>query len=152
MAPGLVISDVSNCPFLILFANSIPLNVTCAFPNVLQRFSFGYSGITNHGEHGDHGDVYFALPRDPRAPQWLIQPEYSNRRRYKPQGWVTPLRRLPVVLINQFVQVLAGPDERLSGQDALGPQFGDGLMRGLTAVECDLLRGIMTADRFLEEA
>src|SRR5215475_3478714 len=34
-APGPVISDVSNCPFLILFANSIPLNVTCAFPNVL---------------------------------------------------------------------------------------------------------------------
>ncbi|HEY9434135.1 MAG TPA: hypothetical protein VI260_21965 [Blastocatellia bacterium] len=36
MAPGLVISDVSNCPFLILFANSIPLNVTPAFPNVLN--------------------------------------------------------------------------------------------------------------------
>jgi hypothetical protein len=35
MDPGPVISDVSNCPFLILFANSIPLNVTCAFPNVL---------------------------------------------------------------------------------------------------------------------
>jgi hypothetical protein len=28
---------VSNCPFLILFANSIPLNVTSAFPNVLNR-------------------------------------------------------------------------------------------------------------------
>src|SRR5262249_45910880 len=36
MVPGLVISDVSNCPFLILFANSIPLNVTSAFPNVLN--------------------------------------------------------------------------------------------------------------------
>ena len=36
MAPGRVISDVSNRPFLILFANSIPLNVTCAFPNVLR--------------------------------------------------------------------------------------------------------------------
>jgi hypothetical protein len=36
MALGLVISDVSNCPFLILFANSIPLNVTSAFPNVLN--------------------------------------------------------------------------------------------------------------------
>jgi hypothetical protein len=36
MAPGLVISDVSNCPFLILFANSIPLKVTSAFPNVLN--------------------------------------------------------------------------------------------------------------------
>ena len=36
MAPWPVISDVSNCPFLILFANSIPLNVTSAFPNVLN--------------------------------------------------------------------------------------------------------------------
>src|SRR5262245_65993029 len=36
MALGQVISDVSNCPFLILFANSIPLNVNCAFPNVLN--------------------------------------------------------------------------------------------------------------------
>jgi len=36
IAPGLVIPDVSNCPFLILFANSIPLNVTSAFPNVLN--------------------------------------------------------------------------------------------------------------------
>jgi len=36
MALGLVISDVSNCPFLILFANSIPLNFTSAFPNVLN--------------------------------------------------------------------------------------------------------------------
>src|SRR5215467_15786719 len=36
MALGLVISDVSNCPFLILFANSIPLNVTSAFPTVLN--------------------------------------------------------------------------------------------------------------------
>ena len=36
MAPGPVISDVSNCPFLILFANSIPLNVTSAFPDILN--------------------------------------------------------------------------------------------------------------------
>src|SRR5215475_1491984 len=34
--------------------------------------------------------------------------------------------------INQVVQVLIGPDERLSGQDALGLQFGDGLMGRLT--------------------
>jgi hypothetical protein len=27
MAPGPVISDMPNCPFLILFANSIPLNI-----------------------------------------------------------------------------------------------------------------------------
>jgi hypothetical protein len=59
---------------------------------------------------------------------------------------------LPVILFNQVVQVLVGPDERLSGQDALGLQFGDGLMRRLTTVECDLLRGLMTADRLLEEA
>jgi hypothetical protein len=31
-------------------------------------------------------------------------------------------------------------------------QFGDGLMGRLTAVECDLLRDIVIADRFLEEA
>jgi hypothetical protein len=31
-----MISDVSDCPFLILFTNSIPLNVTSAFPNVLN--------------------------------------------------------------------------------------------------------------------
>src|SRR5262249_24555494 len=37
MAPGLVVSDVSNCPFLILFASSIPLNVTFAFPNLLNH-------------------------------------------------------------------------------------------------------------------
>jgi len=36
MAPGLVISDVSNCHFLILFANSIPRSVTSAFPNALN--------------------------------------------------------------------------------------------------------------------
>jgi hypothetical protein len=40
---------------------------------------------------------------------------------------------------------------RLSGQDAFGLQFGDGLMRRPTAIECDLLRGIMIANRFLEE-
>lgn len=36
MALGPMISDVSNCPFLILFANSIPLSVTSAFPNALN--------------------------------------------------------------------------------------------------------------------
>jgi len=40
----------------------------------------------------------------------------------------------------------------LSGQYAFGLQFGDGLMGRLTAVERDLLRDIMIADRFLEEA
>jgi hypothetical protein len=69
MAPWRVISDVSNCPFLILFASSIPLNVTCAFPNAL-----------NPSQHR-----------------------------------VTPLLHLPVILLNQVVQVLVGPDERLSG-------------------------------------
>ena len=57
-----------------------------------------------------------------------------------------------MILLNHVIQVLAGPDERLSGQDALGLQFGDGLMGRLTAVERDLLRSLMTFDRFLEEA
>jgi hypothetical protein len=43
-----------------------------------------------------------------------------------------------VILLNHVIQVLVGPDERLSGQDALGLQFGDGLMGRLTAVERDL--------------
>jgi hypothetical protein len=94
MALGLVISDVSNCPFLILLANCL-----------------------------------------------------------KSQHRITPLLHLPVILLNQVIQVLAGPDERLSGQDAFGLQFGDGLMGRPTAIECDLLRDLMTADRcFLEEA
>jgi hypothetical protein len=57
-----------------------------------------------------------------------------------------------VILLNQVVQVFIGPDERLSRQDTIGLQFGDGLMGRLTTVECDLLRGLMTADRLLEEA
>jgi hypothetical protein len=39
---------------------------------------------------------------------------------------VIPLLHLPVILLNQVVQVFIGTDERLSGQDALGLQFGDG--------------------------
>jgi hypothetical protein len=57
-----------------------------------------------------------------------------------------------MILLNQVIQVLVGPDERLRGQYAFGLQFGDGLMGRLTAVERDLLREIMIADRFLEEA
>jgi hypothetical protein len=57
-----------------------------------------------------------------------------------------------MILLNQVIQVLVGPDERLSGQDAFGLQFGDGLMRRLTTIECDLLRDLIIADRFLEEA
>jgi hypothetical protein len=57
-----------------------------------------------------------------------------------------------VILLNLVVQVLIGPDERVSGQEALNLQFGDGLMGRLTAVECDLLRGLIITDRFLEEA
>src|SRR5215470_6557770 len=57
-----------------------------------------------------------------------------------------------MILLNYVIQVLAGPDERLSGQDAFGLQFGDGLIGRLTAVERDLLRDIMIADRLLEEA
>jgi hypothetical protein len=71
---------------------------------------------------------------------------------FKPQHRVIPLLHLPVILLNQVVQVLVGPNERLSGQDALGLQFGDGLMRRLNADECDLLQGLMTANRLLEEA
>jgi len=43
-------------------------------------------------------------------------------------------RKLTVILLNHVVQVLIGPDDRLSGQDAFGLQFGDGLMGRLTAV------------------
>jgi hypothetical protein len=57
-----------------------------------------------------------------------------------------------MILLNYIIQVLAGPDERLSGQDAFGLQFGGGLMGRLTAIERDLLRDIMIADRFHEEA
>jgi len=57
-----------------------------------------------------------------------------------------------MILLNHVIQVLAGPDERLSGQYAFGLQFGNGLMGRPTAVECDLLRDIMIADRLLEEA
>jgi hypothetical protein len=72
--------------------------------------------------------------------------------RLKPQHRITSLLYLPVILLDHVVQVLAGPDERLSGQYAFGLQFGDGLMGRLTAVERDLLRDSMIADRFLEEA
>ena len=57
-----------------------------------------------------------------------------------------------MILLNHVIQVLVDPDERLSGQYAFGLQFGYGLMGRLTAVECDLLRDIMIADRFHEEA
>src|SRR5262245_27016743 len=70
----------------------------------------------------------------------------------EPQHRITSLRRHPVILLNHVIQVLVGPDERLSGQDALGLQFGDGLMGCPTAVERDLLRDIITADRLHEEA
>jgi hypothetical protein len=46
----------------------------------------------------------------------------------KPRHRVTPLLHLPVILLNQAVQALIGPDERLNGQDSLGLQFGDDLM------------------------
>ena len=57
-----------------------------------------------------------------------------------------------MILLNNVIQVLAGPDERLSGQCAFGLQFGDSLMGHLIAVECDLLRGLMTAGGLFEEA
>ena len=57
-----------------------------------------------------------------------------------------------MILLNHVIQVLVGPDERLSGQDAFGLQFGYGLMRRLTAVEGDLLRNLIITDCLLEEA
>src|SRR5262245_59897862 len=57
-----------------------------------------------------------------------------------------------MILLNHVIQLLAGPDELLSGQYVFGLQFGHGLMVRPTAVECDLLRDIMLADRLLEEA
>jgi hypothetical protein len=57
-----------------------------------------------------------------------------------------------VSLFNYVIQVFVGTDKRLSGQDAFGHQFGDGLMRRPTAVERDLLRGLIISDRFFEEA
>jgi hypothetical protein len=53
-----------------------------------------------------------------------------------------------MILLNHVIQVLVGPDERLSGQYAFGLQFGDGLMGRLTAVERDLLRDLVITDRF----
>jgi len=57
-----------------------------------------------------------------------------------------------MILLNHVIQVLVGPDERLSGQYAFGLQFGDGLMRRPTAVKRDLLRGLVITNRFFEEA
>src|SRR5215510_5347481 len=61
----------------------------------------------------------------------------------KPQHRITPLLHLPMILLNHIIQVLVGPDERLSGQGAFGLQFGDGSMGRPTAVERDLLRGLV---------
>src|SRR5262245_34533732 len=57
-----------------------------------------------------------------------------------------------MILFNYVIQVLVGPDERLSRQYAFGLQFSDGLMRRLTAIERDLLWNLVIIDRFLEEA
>jgi len=54
--------------------------------------------------------------------------------------------------IGHIIQVLVGPDECLIGQYAFGLQFGAGLMRRPTAVECNLLRDLVITDRFPEEA
>src|SRR5207245_2367648 len=70
----------------------------------------------------------------------------------EPQHRIISLLHSPMILLNQVIQVLAGPDERLSGQDAFGFQFGDRLMGRLAAVERDLLRDLIITDRLLEEA
>ncbi len=72
--------------------------------------------------------------------------------RLEPQHRITSLFHHRMILLNHVIQVLVGPDESLSGQDAFGLQFGDGLMGRLTAVERDLLRGLVITDRFFEEA
>jgi hypothetical protein len=51
-----------------------------------------------------------------------------------------------VILLNQVIQILVGLDERMSGQDDFGLQFSNGLMGRPTAVECDLLRGLISRD------
>src|SRR6185436_6928281 len=70
----------------------------------------------------------------------------------EPKHRITSLLHLPVILLNHVIQVPVGPDERLSGQDAFGLQFGYGLMGRPTAVKRDLLRDLVIADRFFEEA
>ena len=72
--------------------------------------------------------------------------------RLEPQHRITSLLHLSVILLNHVIQVLVGPDECLSVQDAFGLQFGDSLMRRPAAVERDLLRRLVTTDRFFEEA
>jgi hypothetical protein len=57
-----------------------------------------------------------------------------------------------MIPLNQVIQVLVAPNERAGGQCAFGLQFGDGLMRRQTAVERDLLRGLIITSRFFEEA
>jgi hypothetical protein len=57
-----------------------------------------------------------------------------------------------VILLNHVIQVLVGPDECLSVQDAFGLKFDDSLMRRPAAVERDLLRRLVITDRFFEEA
>src|SRR5262245_45002984 len=57
-----------------------------------------------------------------------------------------------MILLNHEIQLLPGPDERRSGQDAVGLQYGDGVLIRPTAIERDLLRNLVITDRFLEEA
>jgi hypothetical protein len=53
----------------------------------------------------------------------------QKQTKYKPGS------NCPLILLNHVIQVLVGPDERLSGQYAFGLQFGYGLMRRPTARE-----------------
>jgi hypothetical protein len=43
--------------------------------------------------------------------------------RLKPQHRITSLRRLPVILLNQVIQVLVGPDERFEWARRLRPSI-----------------------------
>ena len=78
-----------------------------------------------------------------RQPANLVRMPFST-----PATLAQACRKLTVILLNHVVQVLIGPDDRLSGQDAFGLQFGDGLMGRLTAV-IFLCAGYSTHKRFV---
>jgi transposase-like protein len=67
MASGPVISVVSNCPFLILFANSIPLNVVLldeTYVKIKGEWKYLYRAIDSTGQTID---FMLSAKRDARA-------------------------------------------------------------------------------------
>ncbi len=87
----------------------------------------GYSPTAEAGNDRYHELVAPLLMA--RQPANLVRMPFST-----PATLAQACRKLAVILLNHVVQVLIGPDDRLSGQDAFGLQFGDGLMGRLTAV------------------